>query len=126
VWDYHVLLFVEAALGWEAWDLDSTLGLPVPAARYLAATFPGAAQVPEDLRPLFRLVEASDLERTFCSDRSHMRGPDGELTRPAPPWSPILVPGQPSNLMRFVDVEAEHVGTVTDLEGLCALVAPFR
>lgn len=136
VWDYHVVLLSLAAAeprpsappgsGWEVWDLDSTLGAPVPAARWLAATFPPDAGTPPELQPLFRLVEADELAAAFASDRSHMRRPDGSFLQEPPPWPAILPPGVAPSLMRFVDMEERFAGSVTDLRGLCELLLPRR
>lgn len=86
-WDYHVIVLTRGP--WEIWDLDSTLGCPVPAGEYLRASFrPDLATVPEQA-PRFRLVPAAELAATFASDRSHMRRDDGTYTEPPPPWPPI-------------------------------------
>ena len=115
VWDYHVFL-VEAGAGGRVWDLDSVLGMPVPLADYLAATF---RAVPAEGAPRFRVVPAGEYVRRFSSDRSHMRTPDGGWLVPPPAWPAIGAAGETSNLMRFVDVEGEgeFVGRVVGLEG---------
>jgi protein N-terminal glutamine amidohydrolase len=119
LWDYHVVLLCAAP--WEVWDLDTTLGLPVPAATYLRHTFrPG---VPEDVEPRFRVVGAADFARTFASDRAHMRTRSGRFRKPPPPWPAILPPGVEPNLMRFVDMTEPFVGEVLDLRGLLAHVS---
>ena len=116
VWDYHVLLVA----GGRVWDLDSVLDFPAPLADYLAATFRPS---PPGFAPRFRVVAAADYLRRFASDRSHMRGPDGGWLAAPPPWPPIGAPGEPSNVMRFVDVEAPFVGDLTDLAGLARMVS---
>jgi hypothetical protein len=116
LWDYHVVLLV--AEPWEVWDLDTFLGLPVPAADYLGGSFHG--RLPGHYQPYFRLVEAETFAVTFASDRSHMKRRDGQWKRPPPPW-PAIGDGAP-NLMRFVDVTAPFVGEVLDLGTLCARV----
>lgn len=113
-WDYHVILLVEDP--WEIWDLDSTLGLPVPAAHYLERSF--RADVPPEIAPRFRVVPAAELLRTLASDRSHMRRPDGTFDRPPPPWPPISAPERGSNLRRFIDTGDAFLGERTSLEGL--------
>ena len=121
LWAYHVVLFVRGlapGAGWEAWDLDTTLGFPVPVEPWMDATFPADRAVPPSFRPRFRLVTPGELEQRFSSDRSHMRDDDGSWRAPPPPWPPIVVPGSPSTLMDFVDTTAPFVGEVTDLEGL--------
>lgn len=119
LWDYHVVLLAGAP--WEVWDLDTTLGMPVPAADYLRRSF--RAGVPEELAPRFRVVDATELAETFASDRSHMRLPSGRFKKKPPPWPPIGPPGAASNLMRFVDVTAPFVGEVLDLPGMLARIA---
>lgn len=117
-WDYHVILLAEDP--WEAWDLDTTLGLPFPADAYLRRSFhPG---VPPDLLPIFRLVEAELFVATLASDRSHMRGPDGRFERPPPSWPPVSAPERGSNLRRFVDMSDPFAGEVMSLEALIARV----
>lgn len=110
-WDYHV--FVLAEDPWEVWDLDSTLGMPVPAREYLIRSFrPG---LPPELAPVFRVVPGEDLRAAFASDRSHMRGADGRFERPPPPWPPVSAAERGSNLARFIDMETPFVGEVLSL-----------
>lgn len=110
-WDYHV--FVLAGSPWEVWDLDSTLGCPVPAAEYVRRSF--RSGLPPDLAPVFRVVRADELIAALASDRSHMRGPDGRFERPPPPWPPVSAPDRGSNLARFVDMTEPFVGEVLSL-----------
>jgi hypothetical protein len=119
-WDYHVVLLTLAD-GWEVWDLDTTLGLPVPADEYLAGSFRDG--IAPELMPRFRIVDAALFVQTFASDRAHMRLPGGAFRKPPPPWPPIGPPGAPSNLMRFVDMEQPFLGEVLDLAALRARVA---
>ncbi|OGQ18326.1 MAG: hypothetical protein A2138_01415 [Deltaproteobacteria bacterium RBG_16_71_12] len=119
IWDYHVVLFERAAPGaaWQAWDQDSTLGAPVDAAAYLAATFP--RELP-GLAPRFRVIEAGEFLREFSSDRRHMRGQGGAELRPFPPWPPILDALRRHLLPRFLDARDGFVGELCDLAGLRA------
>lgn len=117
-WDYHVILLV--AEPWEVWDLDTTLGLPLPAGAYLRESFPRA--LPDRIAPFFRLVPAEDFVAAFASDRGHMRRADGRYLRRPPPWPPILPAGAAPNLHRFVDLTEDFLGTIVDLAGLVALV----
>jgi hypothetical protein len=116
VWDYHVIAVVrrESPSIVEAWDLDSRLGMPLPLARYLAATFPPQAPTAPPFAPRFRLVAARELLETFRSDRSHMRSGEGWL-QPPPPWPALSAD---SNLKRFVDMTDDIAGEVMDLAGL--------
>ncbi len=86
-WDYHVLLLVRDP--WEIWDFDTTLGFPVPAAMYLRRSFRPEIEIPVELTPWFRCVDAAELASTFASDRSHMRDRGGVFQRPPPPWAAI-------------------------------------
>ena len=117
-WDYHVIVLAEDP--WEVWDLDTTLGLPLPAIDYLRSSF--RAGLPAELAPIFRVVPADLFVATLASDRSHMRGPDGRFERPPPPWPTISAPERGSNLRRFVDMSDGFVGEVASLEAMCAKV----
>ena len=119
LWDYHVVLLVGAP--WEVWDLDTTLGFPVPAEAYLGASF--RADVPAEYLPLVRVVEARVFTGAFASDRSHMRRPDGRWLRPPPPWPALGAAGAEPNLMRFVDVTSPFLGEVLDLDAMRARVS---
>jgi len=107
-WDYHCVVL--DGLG-RVWDLDTLLGLPLPASRWLAGSFPFEARLPPDLMPYFRLVPVAEFRRDFASDRSHMRGPDGRWLRPPPPWPPI---GTGHNLPRYVDLSSDGPGELLD------------
>ena len=119
LWDYHVVLLVGAP--WEVWDLDTLLGLPVPARDYLHRSF--RADIPDKHHPRFRVVDAELFAETFASDRSHMRLPGGRYRQPLPPWPPIGPPGATSNLMCFIDMTAPFLGEVIDLCELCNMVS---
>jgi hypothetical protein len=119
LWDYHVILLCAAP--WEVWDLDCTLGMPVPAGEYLRQSF--REGIPEEHLPRFRLVDAEVFAETFSSDRSHMLTAGGRWRKKPPPWLPILPPGVTPNLMRFVDMTEPFVGEVVDLAGLRARIA---
>ncbi len=126
VWDYHVVALAPSAEGtWDVWDLDSTLGMPVPAGRWLDATFAGHDGLRAEFRPWFRVVARDELLATFASDRAHMRDAAGGWQQAPPPWPPIGA-GRPSNLMRFVDMAAPFAGEVLDLAAFRARFAPTR
>jgi len=109
VWDYHVVLLSHSPF--QIWDLDTTLGMPVPALHYLRHSF--REEVPAPYLPSFRLVDADVFVASFASDREHMRAPDGRYRKPPPPWPPIG--SAPSNLMRFVDMQQPFLGEVLTL-----------
>jgi len=111
VWDYHVVLLA----GGKIWDLDTTLGFGVEVERWVRESF---FPIDPDRAPRFRVVDAPTFLKTFASDRSHMKGPDGRPLKPPPPWPPI---GQGMTLMRFVDVETPFVGECVDLDAFLRL-----
>lgn len=120
VWDYHVILLArDHGAQWEVWDLDTSLGCPVPSAVYLDVTFPSPAVLDPALAPRFRLLPAAEYRRELRTDRRHMRRADGTYSSPPPPWPPI---GEGSNLMQFIDMvddmEDGFLGEVLDLTGL--------
>jgi hypothetical protein len=119
LWDYHVVLLCAAP--WEVWDLDSTLGMPVPAGDYLRRSFRDG--IPADLVPRFRLVDAGAFVQGFASDRAHMRTARGGWKKRPPSWPAILPSGVPPNLMRLVDLTDPILGEVVDLRELAARVA---
>ncbi len=115
LWDYHVIMFARTARGMvEVWDLDTLLGLPVPAEHYLAASFE-AVETPDELRPRFRFMTASEYRDGFSSDRRHMKDEDGGWLAPPPPWAAI---GRGHSLPSMLDLEATGPGQVLDLVGL--------
>jgi len=120
LWDYHVILLMRRADEWTVLDPDSTLSTPTMAASYLEATFPALPDQLAQHRPRFRLVPAADYRREFRSDRSHMRAPDGRWLS-LPPPGPCI--GEGTNLMRFVDTDAEFLGEVCGLENLRQRIA---
>ena len=88
LWDYHVILAVRSPV-WRIWDLDTSLGSPLPAQTWLHGTFPRPAQVRRTNQPRFAVFTASAWLAGFASDRSHMRRSDGGWQQPPPPWPPI-------------------------------------
>ncbi len=119
LWDYHVVVVTRAPTP-QVWDLDSRLGLPVPATRWLSGTFAHLDEVRASFHPRCRVVAAAELVATFSTDRSHMRGPDGGWLQPPPPWPAPYAPSRGMNLFDFVDPGATGAGQVLDLPGLSA------
>jgi hypothetical protein len=107
-WDYHCVVLDGLD---RIWDLDTRLGLPLPAARWLAGSFPFIDRLPPDLMPHFRLIPAAEFRRDFASDRRHMRGPDGHWHHPPPPWPPI---GCGHDLPRYVRLDDDGPGELLD------------
>lgn len=119
-WDYHVVLLGRVDGEWQIWDADSDLTSPCPARHYLDASFRALPPRHAGLRPRFRLVEAETYHRALRSDRSHMRRADGSWHSPPPPGNPI---GSGTNLMRFLDGDADFLGRVCDLSALLGWLA---
>lgn len=120
VWDYHVVLAARGPLGFEIWDLDSTLGMPLALLDYLRRSFgwPHGFAAPYDAR--FRVIEAARYREVLCTDRSHMRDASGHYRVPPPPWPAI---GTGANLMRLVDMNDPIAGEVVALSELPAALA---
>lgn len=106
LWDYHVVLRARG----DIWDLDTTLGLPLPFDDWLRGSF---LPLYRDFIPRFRVVDAAVYRAQFASDRSHMLGPGGVPLKPHPPWPPI---GVGMTLPRFITMDQPFVGEVLDLE----------
>ena len=112
LWDYHVILVCKNPL-WQVWDLDSTLGLPLTPRKYLSNTF--RPNLPKELQPMFRVVDANEFVEHFSSDRSHMKLEDGSWRSPPPEW-PAIYNGEASNLSQFTDMNQEFIGKVMNLD----------
>jgi hypothetical protein len=112
IWDYHVVLLVDALV----YDLDTTLPFPVALRTYLGASFPEGTPVPDGLRPRFRVIDAAEFRATFASDRSHMKG----STAAPPAWPCIRTARERMNLDRFTDVTRPGPGELLDREALGA------
>jgi hypothetical protein len=124
LWDYHVVLLLRRAGEWVVVDLDSRLGGETPASEWLARSFPALHAAANEHRPVFRLIPAEVYRRALRSDRSHMRV--GSTWRsPPPPW-PAIGPasGEGSNLMHFIDMQADFLGEIVELEELVDRIGP--
>ncbi len=115
VWDYHVVLAARGPQGWEIWDVDTTLGMPVPLLEYLSVSlaWPRGFARPYEART--RVIEAGRYREMLATDRSHMRDVAGRYRVPPPPWPAI---GTGTNLMRFVDMDDPIAGEVVELAEL--------
>jgi hypothetical protein len=117
LWDYHVVVLLPA-LGVIV-DLDDRASVAWPVASWLTHAFRPLAD--PSLAPRFRIVDAPDLERTFSSDRRHMRDDGGKPLRPFPPWPAPFRADLGATLPRFLDVHDDIAGVVVDADGLLAL-----
>lgn len=117
-WDYHVVVLDAED---RIWDLDTRLGLPLPARDWVAGSFPFLDRLPADLSPRFRLIPCGDYRREFASDRGHMRQPNGRWQHPPPPWPPI---GRGMNLHRYCSPSTGGPGEVLDAATLLQRLRP--
>jgi protein N-terminal glutamine amidohydrolase len=109
IWDYHVVLLARGAPSWEVWDLDTTLGMPVPAKVYAEQAL-AVGRLPDLWAQRLRVVAAERFVATFGSNRSHMRTPEGQWSAPPPPWG--LIGAGTNNLLDFVDMDSDAAGEV--------------
>ena len=117
LWDYHVIL-LDAQDPARVFDLDTTLGFPVEAERYLQVTFANAARWPAGFQPRFRWVPAERYRASFQTDRSHMVDDAGTYAASPPPWPPPA--GGGTSLDRYLDLSDESTGEVLELAALKA------
>ena len=117
-WDYHVVMIAHATAATPAqvWDLDTTLGAPIPFALWWRGTFPFTERLDPEHHPWFRVFCAADYLATLSSDRQHMRR-DGAWLATPPPW-PLIHPDAPANLMQLIDVQADGPGEVMGWEAV--------
>jgi hypothetical protein len=113
-WDYHVVLAVRAPSSWEVWDLDTTLGMPIDAARWLDGSF--GFRTTDLIAPRFRLVPADTYIANLATDRRHMRDEHGAFREPPPPWP--IIGGGAHDLDRWIDVHDTTYGEWIDLPAL--------
>lgn len=117
VFDYHVFLLVEdECQGWLVFDLDTTLGFPVKAESYFRDSFSISYNVPEEYKPLFRLLTPQEYIRHLSTDRSHMTDEKGKWLQPPPDWESPFQPEIGMNLFQFVQMEEDFIGEVLDLQ----------
>lgn len=122
LWDYHVFAAACGPRGCEVWDPSSRQECPVPAPRYLEATYP--AGVPERYLPRFRAIPAELYLRRFSSDRRHMRSADGGWLQPPPRWPAIRGPDAEGahELESLLDPLESRWGATIGLEELSSLM----
>jgi hypothetical protein len=120
LWDYHVVLMVRQQ-GWQVWDLDTILPVPIGAREYLDRTFMHVGKAAPDFDPLFRVIDCKEFIDRFASDRSHMLDANGNWLESPPPWEPIGAT-RPNNLQSFIDMHDTTFGIVLGLAELRKLV----
>lgn len=115
VWDYHVLLLRRVGDKGFIYDLDSILPFPCPFEQYVHQAIQNDRQLKKHFHRKFRVIPAESFLRTFASDRSHMKKPNGEWIKTPPPYSPIRTAESTMNLQEFIDMTAaEGEGQVMD------------
>ena len=123
IWDYHTIL-VTRSDQWLVWDLDSILPFPCDARRYVVASLP--FDVPQQYRPLLRVIDAAEYRAGFFSDRRHMRNEHGSFQAPPPSW-PAIRGSEGSNLHHYIDMDETGPGRVlTVTEFLHTFAQPHR
>ena len=112
IWDYHVVYLGWIKKQWLIFDLDTTLQFPTSSEVYLSASFP--RRITNPYKPVFRVVEASELISNFSSNREHMISKGGEYKNQPPEW-PLICKDNENNLSRFIDFEDEFIGDILTL-----------
>ena len=116
IWDYHVIVVAHDRIGAaQVWDLDSTLGFPLPLAAYASQTFPSgvAKRLAPRFAPRFRIIAVADYRARFGSDRRHMRDGRGGWQQPPPPWPQI---GSEHALDAILDFDDRDFGPWLELD----------
>lgn len=113
LWDYHVIVVAQHEGATTVWDLDTTIGFGIEAARYRAETF--VVPTRAVLQPRFRVLAAAEYRERFASDRRHMRDRAGGWQQPPPEWPPI---GTGHTLDALIDADDPAFGPWRTLEDL--------
>ncbi|KFM71476.1 Protein N-terminal glutamine amidohydrolase, partial [Stegodyphus mimosarum] len=95
VWDYHVIFLYSPGnnTGSFIYDLDSILPFPCELEKYAPLTFKSDSSLDPCYHRYFRVVPADVFLKTFASDRSRMKKPDGTWIKEPPPYPCITTPG---------------------------------
>ncbi|GFT82769.1 protein N-terminal glutamine amidohydrolase [Nephila pilipes] len=119
IWDYHVIFIYHFNddKGTLVYDLDSVLPFPVPLEKYAPLTF----QIETHIQPIyhryFRVIPAELFLRTFASDRSRMKNPDGSWIKEPPPYPCLSTPNSTNNIDDFISMEPTiAIGEVLNLK----------
>ena len=122
-WDYHVFLIARSSNldAWKVWDLDTLLPIPSPVGSYFHATYnlqDAFWAVPKELRPVFRVIPATEYIQQFTSDRGHMKDTEGNYVTPPPPWPLIRPPGNSTTLAELLEFSLAPSETVMGVSGV--------
>lgn len=116
-WDYHVILIVKTGPSSVVYDFDTELPFPSNFDHYVRETFVPGKSLPYNYHPRFRVIDAAEYRKSFCSDRTHMKLPDGSWRSTPPSWPEIMPPGGVP-LKQLLDLRKPAPGQWTDLDGL--------
>ena len=125
-WNYHVILFASNENSSLIYDFDSTLPVPLSGKEYLEKTFLSNENWKENDLPGFKLIDAIDYINSFISDRSHMKGVDGNWLSTPPKWPIIGKDGGALPLPELLDFTPASKERVYTLDEVFALVGEFE
>ncbi|XP_066365331.1 protein N-terminal glutamine amidohydrolase-like, partial [Miscanthus floridulus] len=119
-WDYHVICIQSRRSKGEVldfvWDLDSDLPFPSPFIQYVSDAIQPLSFGNSRYARLFRVIHAPVFLRSFASDRSHMKDPEGNWIQLPPKYEPIVAEdGTTNNLNEYIMMSVEDV---VDLESM--------
>ncbi|CAD6333935.1 unnamed protein product [Miscanthus lutarioriparius] len=119
-WDYHMICIQSRRSKGEVldfvWDLDSDLPFPSPFIQYVSAGIQPLSFGNSRYARLFRVIHAPVFLRSFASDRSHMKDPEGNWIQLPPKYEPIVAEdGTTNNLNEYIMMSVEDV---VDLESM--------
>ncbi|XP_066363876.1 protein N-terminal glutamine amidohydrolase-like isoform X3 [Miscanthus floridulus] len=119
-WDYHVICIQSRRSKGEVldfvWDLDSDLPFPSPFIQYVSDAIQPVSFGNSRYARLFRVIHAPVFLRSFASDRSHMKDPEGNWIQLPPKYEPIVAEdGTTDNLNEYIMMCVEDVA---DLESM--------
>ncbi|CAL1276927.1 unnamed protein product [Larinioides sclopetarius] len=118
VWDYHVVFIYSQCndKGTLVCDLDSVLPFPVPLEKYAPMTFQYETCLKSIYHRYFRVIPAEMFLKTFASDRSRMRNPDGTWIKDPPPYPCLSTPESTNNIDEFISMDPSvGVGEILNL-----------
>ncbi|KAG1054228.1 hypothetical protein G6F43_003753 [Rhizopus delemar] len=106
VWDYHVILLFSNDSNLVVYDFDTILPFPCIAEEYVRKAFKPQLVLRKEYERYFRLIPAKNYLHGFASDRSHMKGPDGQYLSNPPNYDPIISKDQVTmNLDEYISMK---------------------